>query len=221
MWILKLSRFLNNEQLNKKMKKNYKKHNQKGKGKQNVFIKIWNFLWKSNSIWSWIVNLIIIFLIVKFVVFPFFGFMLGSPLPFVIIESSSMIHEENFDQWFSLHGLWYLNNNITKEEIEEWSWNNGLNKGDIIIVRGLRDYNYDIGDVIIFKIESQETPIIHRIVNIEITEAGKKIFSTKGDHNDAQWDYEILIMEEQILGKSIGRVPKLGWLKLFFVELFK
>lgn len=203
------------------MKKNYKKHNQKGKGKQNVFIKIWNFLWKSNSVWSWIASLIIIFLIVKFVVFPFFGFMLGSPLPFVIIESSSMVHEGNFDQWFSLHGLWYLNNNITKEEIEEWSWNNGLDKGDIIIVRGLKDYNYDIGDVIIFKIENQETPIIHRIVNIEITEADKKIFSTKGDHNDAQWDYEILIREEQILGESIGRVPKLGWIKLFFVELFK
>ncbi len=184
-----------------------------------ILKKIWDFLWHSNSVWSWIVDLILVFLIVKFIIFPFFGLILCTPLPFVIIESHSMEHEGNFDSWYSLHNLWYLENNISKEQIEEWPWNNGMDKGDIIVVRGLKNKNYDLGDVIIFQVSNQNTPIIHRI--IDIREEDKRIFSTKGDHNDAQWEYELSMEEEQILGKAIIKIPKLGWVKLFFVELFR
>jgi len=185
-----------------------------------VLKKIWNFLWHSNSVWSWIIDLILVFLIVKFIIFPFFGWILCTPLPFVIIESHSMEHEGNFDSWFSIHGLWYLENNISKEEVLEWGWNNGMDKGDIIVVKGLKDKNYDVGDVIIFGVPGQGTPIIHRIIDKRI-EQNKISFSTKGDHNDGQLEYEFSVEEEQILGKAIARIPKVGWLKLIFVELFR
>lgn len=184
------------------------------------FKKIWYFLWESNSIWSWIVDLILIFLIVKFIIFPVFGLILATPLPFVIIESGSMHHEGSFDSWFSMHGSWYLENNITLQEIKGWPWQNGLDKGDIVIVKGLKDYRYKEGDVIIFKISEQRTPIIHRVIDIR-DEDNETIFSTKGDHNDGQWPYELAIEKEQILGKAIIRVPKIGWVKLAFVELFR
>jgi len=91
-----------------------KKENVKSVGR-----KIWNFLLDSNSIWIWLVDLVLIFLIVKFIVFPLFGLFLGASLPFVIIESNSMEHEGSFDSWFELHGSWYLDNldNITKVNI--------------------------------------------------------------------------------------------------------
>ncbi|MCL6500528.1 MAG: signal peptidase I [Candidatus Pacearchaeota archaeon] len=185
-----------------------------------ILKKIWDFLWNSNSIWSWIVDLILIFLIVKFILFPFFGLILCTPLPFVIIESNSMTHEGTFDSWFSLHGQWYLNNEISKAQVREWPWNDGLDKGDIIVVQGLKDYSYKEGDVVIFKIPGQSTPIIHRIVK-KYNKNNQTLFSTKGDHNDDQWPYEMEVKEEQILGKAAVRIRWLGWLKLFFVEIFR
>lgn len=186
---------------------------------------IWNFLWKSNSILSWIVNIVLIFLIVKFVIFPLTGLILSTSLPFVIIESKSMEHEGSFDLWFSLHGKWYLDNNITAQEIKDyWPWQSGLNKGDIIIVKGSRNKEYKKGDVIIFKTEEQKIPVIHRIVKIEEKEINgniEKIFSTKGDCNHGQLPYELEIKAEQIIGKAWLRIPWLGWVKLFFVELFR
>ncbi len=186
---------------------------------KNTLKKIWHFLWRSDSILSWIVDLAIIFLIVKFIVFPLFTLMLATPLPFVIIQSRSMEHDGSFDSWFSSHGSWYIENNITKQEIKEWQWQNGLDKGDIIMVKGLKDKSYKKGDVIIFRIAEQKTPIIHRTVSVSETE--EKVFSTKGDNNDAQWSYEHEISENQVVGKALARIPKLGWVKLFFVELFR
>jgi len=181
---------------------------------------LWHFLWNSNSILSWIVDIILMFLIVKFIIFPLMSLALATSLPFVIIESGSMEHQGDFDQWFSLHGSWYLEHNITEPEIVAWKWSDGLDKGDIIIVKGLKNYNYSMGDVIIFKVENQNTPIIHRIIEIK-EENNTIMFSTKGDHNDGQLPYEHDIQKEQIIGKAIMRIPKLGWVKLFFVDLFR
>lgn len=183
--------------------------------------KVWNFLWHSNSVLSWIVDIVLIFLLVKFVVFPLCSLALVTPLPFVIIESKSMEHEGNLDQWFTLHGTWYLEHNISKQEIKDyWPWKNGLFKGDIIIVQGLKKGDYKKGEVIIFKVTQQNTPIIHRIINVD-SEGNETIFSTKGDHNDGQLPYEPEVHKEQILGKAIFEIPRVGWIKLFFTELFK
>jgi len=185
---------------------------------KNIFREIWDFLWNSNSIWSWIIDIILVFLLVKFVIFPLCALALATPLPFVIIESQSMEHEGTIDQWFALHGSWYTERNITLEEIEKWPWSSGLYKGDIIIVKGAKDYSK--GDVIIFYVAGQKTPIIHRVINVN-TDGTEIIFSTKGDRNDGQLPYEPEIHKEQIVGKAIAQIPRVGWIKLFFVELFR
>lgn len=186
------------------------------KEEKNKFKKIWEFLWDSNNIWSWIIDFILIFLLVKFIVFPLFSLMLTSALPFVIIESGSMEHQGNFDSWFSLHGQWYLDNNISKETIHSWKWNNGLDKGDIMIIQGNHQNTYERGDVIVFNVPGQGTPTIHRIINMT-----EEYYITKGDHNDGQLPYEYRVMQNQVVGKAIFRIPKLGWFKLFLYEIFK
>lgn len=186
------------------------------KEEKSTFKKIWAFLWDSNSVWSWIIDFILIFLLVKFVVFPLFSLMLASSLPFVIIESGSMEHQGNFDSWFSLHGQWYLDNNISKETISSWKWNGGLDKGDIMIIQGNHQNTYEKGDVIVFNVPGQGTPTIHRIINM-----AEEYYVTKGDHNDGQLPYEHKVMKNQVVGKAIFRIPKLGWFKLFLYELFK
>lgn len=223
------------------MKKRVKEisHRKESKGR-----KLWNFLWKSDSVWSWIVDFILIFLLVKFVIFPMFGLVFGTSLPFVIIESGSMEHKiisydssppnicgsygssgdisSDFERYWLFCGSWYENKNITENEFLDWHFIKGMNKGDIIIVKGLENYDYKEGDIIIFRRPEPQykTPIIHRVIAVnEIN--GTKVFSTKGDHNGGQLEYEQEISEDQVIGKAVGRIPKLGWVKLFFTQLFQ
>ena len=52
-----------------------------------ILEKIWKFLWKDDSVWSWIVSIILAFLIVKFAIYPFLGLILGTGFPIVAVVS--------------------------------------------------------------------------------------------------------------------------------------
>jgi signal peptidase I len=52
----------------------------------------WHWVWNSESIWSYLVFLILVFIIVKFMFFPLLGIAFSSELPMAIVESSSMDH---------------------------------------------------------------------------------------------------------------------------------
>src|SRR3989344_946059 len=127
--------------------------------------KFWKFL-KEDTWQSWIVSLIILVVRIRFVFFPLLSFVTGSSLPLVVIESCSLYHESDFEEWWTNHGEWYEDAGISKNEFEDFSYENGLNKGDIIFVWGRGDY--EIGDTIIFEPNPEsdaEHPIIHRIVS--------------------------------------------------------
>jgi signal peptidase I len=182
------------------------------KGGKNFAKEFWDFLWHSNSIWSWIADLVFLYVLVKLIFFPAMGLIAGTSLPSVIVESESMHHGGNFDVWWQHFSGWYLQNNITEQEVWRWPFLNGIEKGDIIIVSGRSKIN--LGDVIVFD-AGQSLPIIHRVIKI-----GDSI-STKGDNNAGQLAVEKEISKEKIIGKAIFRIPKAGWAKLFFVEVGK
>jgi signal peptidase I len=54
--------------------------------------KVWYFVWEDNSVWSWIVNIILAFVLIKFVVYPGLGFVLTTSHPVVAVVSGSMEH---------------------------------------------------------------------------------------------------------------------------------
>lgn len=60
---------------------------------KNTLKKAWNFIWNDNSIWSWIVNIILAFVIIKFLVYPGLGFALQTSHPIVAVVSGSMEHK--------------------------------------------------------------------------------------------------------------------------------
>jgi len=204
----------------------------KGK-KSNRLIRFWKWLWESESIWSYIVFLILVFIIVKFIFLPGLGLLMGTKLPLAIVESSSMEHHAlkldgngfsicgkyldgyqylDSDKYWEICGEWYEDNtNITKEEFESFKFKNGFRKGDLMIIVGKE--TVDVGDVMIFD-SGRSYPIIHRVVSLNPLQ-------TKGDHNGAQLAEEMDINKEQIMGVAVGRVPYIGWIKLFFVELFR
>ena len=209
--------------------------------------KTWDWIWHSDSIWSWIIALILIYILVKFIFFPTLSLVFGTSLPLAGVESSSMDHQiiedeynrlslcENiyperekqhidFDEYWEICGDWYQERDISKQTFSEFSLKNGFKKGDIIIVYGR--FKPKLGDIIIFKPNSESNaprPIIHRIV--VINEDGS--YQTKGDHNGKQLissnniykTDETNIMEEQIIGKAVIKVPWLGWPKIWLTEI--
>ena len=169
-----------------------------------------NFL-KKDTWQSWLVSIILIVIFIKFIFFPVLSLITNSSLPLVVIESCSMYHESNFEEWWGKNSEWYNSRDISKLEFNSFNFKNGLNKGDIILVLGKKEYVK--GDVIIFTAPT-EHPIIHRIVV-------SSPLSTKGDNNLDQLEIEKNISQNAIIGKATIRIPLLGWIKLIFFEPFK
>jgi len=87
-------------------------------------------------------------------------------------------------------------------------------RGDILVLQGIPADQLIIGDIIVFSPESQTTPIVHRI--IEVNPDGT--FQTKGDANTGQLSFEKKIDENQIHGKEVLIIPYLGWIKIVVIE---
>ena len=136
------------------------------------------------------------------------GLALGTPLPVVAVVSSSMTH----DSTTPINHYQFLEKNLgySKEEIDSWPITGGFLKGDALVVVGVKKQDLKVGDVIVFKIPGQNTPIVHRIVKIE---NGQII--TKGDHNPTYDPWK----PQKIYGKVVGVVPFLGWPKLLLTQV--
>ncbi len=211
---------------------------EENKGIKAKLKRFWDWLWNSDSLWSYIVFLVLIFIVIKFIFLPGLGLIFGTSLPLAIVESSSMDHRvlqdltgslticgKNFqdtkflnsNEYWNTCGSWYeQNTNITKSDFQTFSFKNGFKKGDIMVI--FRKKTINIGDVIVFEAGSRH-PIIHRVISLSPLQ-------TKGDHNEGQLvpgnnPYnadEKNIPEEKLVGTAVLRIPWLGWPKLFIVE---
>ena len=92
---------------------------------------MWKFLWKDDSVISWVVNILLAFLIVKFLIYPGLGFALGTSYPVVAVVSGSMNHNGNFDKWYMEKGSWY---DLEKNEMKKWIFRDGFDRGDIMFL---------------------------------------------------------------------------------------
>lgn len=192
-----------------------------------ILKKIWKFLWHDDSWLSWITFIFLAFIIIKFVFFPSISLIMGTKLPIVIVESCSMYHTGNFEEWWDSNGNWYEQKGINKEQFEKFYLTNGFTKGDIFFVTGIKKENIKLGDIIIFVSGEKNRPIIHRVIDDDN-------LATKGDHNQGQLTIEMSneinperidetnISQNQIIGKvSRLKIPFLGWVKLIFFEPFR
>ena len=194
--------------------------------------KIWHFIWKEDSLASFLVNILIAIILVKFVIFPVLGWFFGTSYPVVAVVSCSMEHGysncgsgasqlcgdtdvkdiDNFDDYWNTCGSWYEERGINKEKFLSYPLKNGFNKGDIMVLFGSKDYK--VGDVIVFSTSFGDTPIIHRVVSVE-----EDVLQTKGDHNVDQMLFERNIKKEKVIGKAVLKIPYIGWIKVIFNEI--
>ncbi|RLE42189.1 signal peptidase I [Candidatus Woesearchaeota archaeon] len=206
--------------------------------------KFWHFLWYSNSVWSWVANVVIAFVLIKFVIYPGIGLLLHTSYPIVAVVSESMDHRVlynpnedsyvlcgtkfshpepvDFDKYWEVCGAWYERiAGISKEEFQKYPLRNGFSRGDIIILRGKKPEDIKIGEIIVFK-ANRPDPIIHRVIN-KTKHGDEYYFTTKGDHNPRVYPNaeiaEDKISEERVLGVALIRIPWLGYIKIKFVDL--
>lgn len=177
---------------------------------KNTFYKFRTFLQKDSFV-SVCVYILLVFLFLLLIFFPILRLITGTAYPLVIVESCSMYHNQyGFENVLSSDI--YAMNGIFLKDTENWDFQRGLNKGDIIFI--INTKNIDVGDVIIFNGGSQH-PIIHRVIdNVDP-------YQTKGDNfatNYGQLSTEKNISSEQIYGKAIFKIPYLGWVKLIFFD---
>ena len=182
--------------------------------------KLWDFLWNDDSLLSWLVNIVLAFVLIKFIVYPGLGLLLSTSHPVVAVVSESMEHTGGFDDWWIKNKEWYEENEIIKGEFEKFRFKNGFNKGDIMVLKGKNVRDIDVGETIVFQ-SGKPDPIIHRVVK-KREENGELFFQTKGDNNPRSLENGLIdetnIKEEQIIGTALVRIPLLGYIKIGFVE---
>lgn len=181
----------------------------------------WYIVWKDESFKGWIISIIFIFIVIKFIFFPVLNLATGTNLPLAIVESCSMYHKGNlfsdYGSWWTRHEDKYSDFQLNKEQFKTFNFKNGFSKGDILFIINAKPEKLKVGDVIIFE-GNQKNPIIHRVINMK-KENEKYIFSTMGDNNNGQLSVEKEISSNQLIGKSVFRItPWLGWAKLVFYE---
>ncbi|MBS3151608.1 signal peptidase I [Candidatus Woesearchaeota archaeon] len=205
--------------------------------------KLWWFIWKDDSFASLLVNILLAVVVIKFVIYPVLGLILGTSFPVVAVVSCSMQHdatncwadcylkgggdfnycisrEKNLcgkniqGEYWSVCGEWYGENGITEEGFKGFQQSNGFKIGDIFVLRKAKDIK--IGDVIVYDNKISNAPIIHRVVG-----AKEGYYQTKGDHNSAMFSFENKVEREQVHGKVLLKIPYLGWVKVIFNVLLK
>lgn len=141
----------------------------------------------------------------------FVGVAVGTELPFVAVVSSSMVHDATTE---AVHYQFLINNfNYSRAEIDSWPVKDGFNIGDLPVVVGSKEYK--AGEVIVYSISQQSVPIIHRIIKIN----SDSTFVTKGDHNQGLLPFENSVKVEQIKGKVVFVVPKLGFFRVLLAQI--
>jgi len=178
-------------------------------------IKFWNKI--TEGAFGYIIYALLGIFLAYFLNFTF-GYILNTKLPFVVVVSNSMSHfpnshicgtfienyKNNFNDYWLACNETYKAFNITKEEFFEFPFKNGLEIGDVVVIKGEKEYK--VGEVIVYKPLNEKYPVIHRIV--KINEDGT--YQTKGDRNNSQLYYEKSISLKQIYGKAIFRIPLIG-----------
>ena len=185
---------------------------------------------------GWFGSIVYLFLgfVIAYSFNVFLGYVLNTDTPVVAVYSCSMEHNDynnwwqechlppnevcgkkvdsydttNFDDYWKLCGGWYESNNISKEEFQSFTFKNGLEVGDMVVV--MNTENVRVGDIIIFSSDIRKVPIIHRVYSTDGSN-----YMTKGDNN-ASPDF---LSQKVVHGKALFKIPLLGWVKILFTQI--
>ncbi|XP_062511872.1 signal peptidase complex catalytic subunit SEC11A-like [Corticium candelabrum] len=88
-------------------------------------------------------------------------------------------------------------------------------RGDLLFLTNYQDDPLQAGEVVVFKVEGREIPIVHRIIKLHEQKDGQMKFLTKGDNNqvDDRGLYasgQMWLKRKDVVGRARGFLPYIG-----------
>ncbi|XP_057518033.1 uncharacterized protein LOC130798959 isoform X2 [Amaranthus tricolor] len=106
----------------------------------------------------------------------------------------------------------------------------GIRRGDILFLNTMKKSPIQPGEIVVFKIEGKDIPIVHRVIKIHMKHDSNEVnLLTKGDANLLDDSYgiyaddQLWLENHHIIGRVMGYVPFIGWATILMTEkpLFK
>ena len=100
------------------------------------------------------------------------------------------------------------------------SMSTGMERGDLLFLTLHDDEPYKVGDIVVFKVEGRDVPIVHRVIESHIRDDnryGEDIqLLTKGDANAVNdmtlyTPGQLWVERRHILGRAKGFLPGVGY----------
>jgi len=88
-------------------------------------------------------------------------------------------------------------------------------RGDLLFLNNFEQEPIRVGEIVVFKIEGRDIPIVHRVIKLHEKENGTSKFLTKGDNNsvDDRGLYapgQLWLQKKDVVGRARGFVPYVG-----------
>ena len=88
-------------------------------------------------------------------------------------------------------------------------------RGDLLFLTNYQEDKIEAGEIVVFKIEGRDIPIVHRVIKLHEKPSGEVKFLTKGDNNevDDRGLYnpgQLWVERDHVVGRARGFVPYIG-----------
>jgi signal peptidase len=90
-----------------------------------------------------------------------------------------------------------------------------FHRGDLLLLTNYKEEPIRVGEIVVFKIEGRDIPIVHRVLKVHEKEDGSVKFLTKGDNNsvDDRGLYakgQLWLEKKDVVGRAKAFLPYAG-----------
>lgn len=98
-----------------------------------------------------------------------------------------------------------------------------FHRGDLLLLTNYREEPVRVGEIVVFKVEGRDIPIVHRVIKVHEKNNSSVKFLTKGDNNsvDDRGLYapgQLWLTKKDIVGRARGFLPYVGMITIYMNE---
>ncbi|CAH0777537.1 unnamed protein product [Bemisia tabaci] len=98
-----------------------------------------------------------------------------------------------------------------------------FHRGDLLFLTNYQQEPVRVGEIVVFKVEGRDIPIVHRVLKLHEKKNGTIKFLTKGDNNsvDDRGLYaqgQLWLTNKDVVGRARGFLPHVGMVTILMNE---